>query len=298
MDYDTFTKIYNGTVSPIMEYSSGVWGYKVYERLERLQYRAIRTFLGVGKFTPIPAITGEMGWTPPYIRNRCNMIRLWCRLVNLDLRRIPYRIFKWDMHFSIAHRDTWSNDVKSIMTDCGLRDLFDSSHTDGLSARFLCSFVEGVLMQKHCDRWIENVNNMPKLRTYQKLNNNFGVRPYLCENLTRQERSALARLRCETFSLEIEKGRYRNLPVERRVCKVCGSGDVEDEMHFMLDCSIYTQQRNELFTDFQVRNDVDFSTLNRTQILYLLLNIDSKRISRYIVCIANLRILTLSNQRI
>lgn len=131
MDYDTFTKLYNGTVSPIMEYSSGVWGYKVYERLERLQYRAIRTFLGVGKFTPIPAITGEMGWTPPYIRNRCNMIRLWCRLVNLDTRRIPYIIFKWDMNFSIAHRETWSNDVKSIMTDCGLRDLFDSSHTDG-----------------------------------------------------------------------------------------------------------------------------------------------------------------------
>ena len=69
-------------------------------------------------------------------------------------------------------------------------------------------------------------------------------------------------------------------------------------MHFMLDCSIYTQQRNELFTDFQVRNDVDFSTLIRTQILYLLLNIDSKRISRYIVRIANLRILTLSNQQI
>lgn len=59
MDYDTFTKLYYGTVSPIMEFSSGVWEYKVYERLERLQYRAIRTFVGVGKFTPIAAISGE-----------------------------------------------------------------------------------------------------------------------------------------------------------------------------------------------------------------------------------------------
>ena len=77
------------------------------------------------------------------------MIRLWYRWVNLDLRRIPYRIFKWDMNCSIAHRDTWYNGVKLIMTDCGLRELFDSSRTDGLSAKFLCSFVEGVLMQKH-----------------------------------------------------------------------------------------------------------------------------------------------------
>ena len=56
LDYDTFTKVFDSTVVPKMTYSSGVWGYKVYDSLERLQYRANRTFLGVGKTTPIPAI--------------------------------------------------------------------------------------------------------------------------------------------------------------------------------------------------------------------------------------------------
>ncbi|XP_076072119.1 uncharacterized protein LOC143043825 [Mytilus galloprovincialis] len=57
MDYDTYTKIYDSTVSPILEYASAVWGFKKYNPLERLQYRAIRTFLGVGKHAPLPAIT-------------------------------------------------------------------------------------------------------------------------------------------------------------------------------------------------------------------------------------------------
>ena len=76
MDYATYTKIYESTVIPVMDYASGVWGSKPYDVLERIQYRAIRTFLGVGKTAPIPAITGDMGWTSVHINNQCNVIRL------------------------------------------------------------------------------------------------------------------------------------------------------------------------------------------------------------------------------
>ena len=60
MDYATYTKIFDSTVTPIIEYGSGVWGIKRYDSLERLQYRAMRTFLGVSLSAPIPAIMGDM----------------------------------------------------------------------------------------------------------------------------------------------------------------------------------------------------------------------------------------------
>ncbi|CAG2189455.1 unnamed protein product [Mytilus edulis] len=63
LDYETFTKLFSSMVTPVMDYSSGVWGYKIYDKLETLQNRAIRTFLGVGKSAPNPAICGDMGWT-------------------------------------------------------------------------------------------------------------------------------------------------------------------------------------------------------------------------------------------
>ncbi len=34
--------------------------------------------------------------------------------------------------------------------------------------------------------------------------------------------------------LRIEIGRYERLPVEQRVCEMCDSDNVEDEMHFLI----------------------------------------------------------------
>lgn len=63
MDFATYTNIYENTAIPVMDYVSGVWGSTRYDVLERLQFRAIRTFIGVWKTLPIPAITSDMGWT-------------------------------------------------------------------------------------------------------------------------------------------------------------------------------------------------------------------------------------------
>ena len=76
LDYETYTKLFDSNVISIIEHGSGVWGFKEYDGLNRLQNRAIRSYLGTGKFTPISALTGEMGWIPPYVRTHCQMVKL------------------------------------------------------------------------------------------------------------------------------------------------------------------------------------------------------------------------------
>jgi hypothetical protein len=93
MDYETYTKPFDSTVTPIIDYGSGMWGFKDYDGLNKLQNRAIRLYLGTGKFTPLPTLTGEMGWIPPYVRTHCQMVKLWCRIVSMHKDRIPLRIF-------------------------------------------------------------------------------------------------------------------------------------------------------------------------------------------------------------
>jgi len=39
--------------------------------------------------------------------------------------------------------------------------------------------------------------------------------------------------------LEIECGRYRNIPISEGLCKMCNLGKTEDEIHFMLECPKY-----------------------------------------------------------
>ncbi len=46
-----------------------------------------------------------------------------------------------------------------------------------------------------------------------------------------QTHTYLAQYLCGILPLEIETGRWQNKPVEERICKVCESGEVENEFH-------------------------------------------------------------------
>ena len=61
----------------------------------------------------------------------------------------------------------------------------------------------------------------PKLRTYVQIKESYNVENYIILNMSRQERSILAQLRCGVLPLHIEIGRFRNIPREKRTCSMC-----------------------------------------------------------------------------
>ena len=77
--YNTYSKLFNSCVAPVIDYCSGVWGFKQFNKIDTVQNRAIRYFLGVHRFTPLLAINGEMGWTISMHRRWANMLRLCVR---------------------------------------------------------------------------------------------------------------------------------------------------------------------------------------------------------------------------
>jgi hypothetical protein len=54
------------------------------------------------------------------------------------------------------------------------------------------------------------------------------------------------RLRVSKHYLQIEIGRYQNIPREERLCKICNSEEVENETHLLLSCKAYEQSRANL----------------------------------------------------
>ena len=68
MPYDVFTKLYESTVWPIISYGAAVWGFKSYSCINAVQNRAMRFFIGTGKYTPKAAVFGEMAWRPAEIK--------------------------------------------------------------------------------------------------------------------------------------------------------------------------------------------------------------------------------------
>jgi hypothetical protein len=73
------------------------------------------------------------------------------------------------------------------------------------------------------------------------------------------------------LTLEIEVGRWTGIPAEERICQLCNSGNVENEMHFLLDCSLYFTMRNVFFGQIEERN-VGFSEKTRYEQLCILMS--------------------------
>ena len=91
--------------------------------------------------------------------------------------------------------------------------------------------------------------NQGKLSTYALFKNVFQKEKYLSVIKDTDIRKCFMSFRISSHKLEIERGRYKTLPVKDRLCKLCNSGAVEDEKHFIFNCVLYSSLRQTLFAD-------------------------------------------------
>ena len=103
-----------------------------------------------------------------------------------------------------------------------------------------------------------------KLRYYNLYKYDKSSEEYLYFNISKYQRSLFAQFRCGILPLEIEVGRYRDTPLEDRLCQICKNGAMEDEIHFLCQCNKYSEIRNILFTEaeqldqhFHSKDDID-----------------------------------------
>ena len=224
--FETYTKLYYSCVVPVTDYCSGVWGFRDFNKGDMIQNRAIRYFLGVHRFTPILAISGDIGWPVSLHRRWLNMLRLWNRLVGMDNNRLTKQIFLND--FNRNRNNSWCSEIKFIFNKIGLPAIFQNKK--------LCDITscEKILLENHCTEWPDKAKDVSKLRTYISFKTQHNTEDYVKAYLPKQERSFLAQLRCGVLPLRIETGRFSGLKAEERVCQLCDSGDIEDEKHFIL----------------------------------------------------------------
>ena len=108
-----------------------------------------------------------------------------------------------------------------------------------------------------------NLINGNKLRTYRCFKTCFVTEDYVKLNMPRHERRILAMLRCGTLPLHVETGRWcrPSKPLDQRLCMFCNQNTIENEVHFLIECDLYNDLRNEIFNKYRECNR-DFTDLN------------------------------------
>ena len=114
------------------------------------------------------------------------------------------------------------------------------------------------------------ITNKPKLRTYVIFKHKFCVENYVKFCFNRRKRSIMAQFRLGILPIKVETGRFRNIQHQDRICDICPN-QVEDEIHFLLNCKQYDNDRNKLFNAAIIRNP-QFSGLSDDGKLFFLLN--------------------------
>ncbi len=73
--YTAFSKLFQTSVSPILEYASEVWDYKAYIKCECVRQREARSYLGVHPQTSIIALNRDMGWSSTKLLRHTKMTK-------------------------------------------------------------------------------------------------------------------------------------------------------------------------------------------------------------------------------
>ncbi len=240
LGYYTYSKLFHSCVCPIMDYASEVWGVKQFSQMDAIQNKAMRIYLGVHRFAPNAAISGDMCWTSSEYRRKLNIVRFWNRIVNMSDTRLPFIIYKWD---SRCKGNSWSKNLRKILTDLETEDSLTSMLPVSIQ------YCKDKFHEMQCKTWEESVRQKPKLRTYITYKKAFIVEPYVLSFMNRKKRSYLAQYRSGILPLEVETGRWINKPVEERTCKICKDGSVEDENHVTFYCTAYVKLRQAFYED-------------------------------------------------
>ena len=105
------------------------------------------------------------------------------------------------------------------------------------------------LLRLNRTKWLLEAQTKPKLRTFLDVYEEDQTRAIINANLRRSQRSILSKVKLGILPLALETGRWKDVPLETRLCKACSAGLLKDEYHFIIHCDAYEKTCTEFFQD-------------------------------------------------
>ena len=269
--HNIFTKLFDTLVWSVINYGSAIWGTSEFSCISAVQNRAMRFYMGVGKYTPNDAVSGDMGWKPPYVKQWSNIFRHWARCTKMDKDRINYKVFIWSIRKSSYKIKNWSYKVIEMLKLYNM-DRF-CNVDDYILDKNIIHQLEVNIFDNYKTEWstrLDSYGQGNKLRTYKLFKFSYSTEQYLLQNIPIRYRSAFAKFRCGVAPLKIETGRYERLDLDKRLCFNCDN--IEDEKHVLLTCPLYEDLRQSLFIDIIQQNYMFLTLSDDEKFIFLFKN--------------------------
>ncbi len=158
------------------------------------------------------------------------MARYLNKLVDMKDSRWPKKIIKWDNSLKTkGSADQIKHILECVNMSCGKLGE-EKIDLDVMKARLKTIYTDKLLLE---------ANSMQKLRTFVEIYDKEQPRTIVSSNLPRNHKSLLSKLKVGILPLHIETGRWKDIPLEERICYACDEFNLEDEYHFLIHCDSY-----------------------------------------------------------
>ena len=201
--------------------------------MDTLHRKLLKYILGVNQSSPNLAVYGDSGEIPLSIKGFSLMLNFWHHLNN----RPENSLAKLALKESTELRTNWIKTIEKIF------NLFEmTGYVDNPCFKHFCK-EKGKKI--YVSKWEESISTTEssRLKFYKRIKSEHSVALYTA--LPFYQRKVIAKVRCSSHNLEIEKGRHKDVNAENRFCLMCSENSVEDEMHFLSFCKAYEFLRSK-----------------------------------------------------
>ncbi|MCG8431402.1 MAG: hypothetical protein MJA29_09555, partial [Candidatus Omnitrophica bacterium] len=296
----TLLHMFDHIIKPILLYGSEIWGTfnpvsskirrassfqvdKGFEGIpaEKLHLKFCKYALKVRKNVTNNAVYGELGRHPLYLPILKNCIAYWQRLELAEDNSLLKHALTENKNQHAKGIQSWYSFIHFILKHYDLSLYLDNPESSSLAT--LIESLSNQIFEENILKWKTEISSDygksgsgsgNKLRSYKLFKSQFELENYLLCIKDSNARRTLTNFRISAHDLAIERGRYLKTPLEDRLCVFCDEGAVEDEIHFLLECSNYNGLRKEFFS--KVENKCkNFSALtSKNKFIWLLSNDD------------------------
>ena len=201
--------------------------------------------LGVKSTTQNDFIHGELGRTDYKTMRLFCIIKYWLKIVNVSESKYinkTYKILVNDLVLRPNKRN-WASLVKDSLSGLGFYEVW---LTQGVGdVKLFLSLLKQRLKDTFIQNWYQRIQDSTRASFYRTFAA-FEFQNYLETVDIKKFRTALTKLRLSSHRLEIEAGRWAKpqpVPRENRLCTVCNV--LEDEHHFLVECSMFNEIRKQ-----------------------------------------------------
>ena len=217
---------------------------------EKIHNKFCKTVLGLRKTACNMSAKSELGRLPLTSYIKTQVLLYFARLNSLDVNPLVTEAFNINKEMHNEGIYTWYSFAKNIFEEFDLEDAdinqFDKSFNQikhSLKKKIKSAIHD--TYSKKVQSKLSSLTDSSKIFLYSKIKSEFKIENYLTDMPNFKTRQLLTKFRVSDHNLEIEVGRYRNIPRNERLCVNCKR--IDDEFHFFLHCDRNILLRKQLF---------------------------------------------------